>query len=542
MAIGFLSLVIAAAFGYWMYSWFIYLTYETPEYGGSYTEGIIGQPMHINPVLATANEVDSDIAALIYDGLFRYDEFGAIEPSMAESWTLSEDKKVYTVKLRGDLKWHDGSPVRASDALFTYQIILDPAFRSPLRQNWQGVEFEQTDDLTIVFKLSAPYFGFLDNLTVGILPKHLWENVNAEQFGLVSGNLEPIGSGPYRFVKMQKDSGGDILGYDLESYAGFHDGTPYITKFSFQFYPDRESLLEAYRNKEVRAMGSIDPNNVGSLQGRADETSVHSSRVPHYFLVFFNQSKSVPLSYDEVREALTLAVNRDEIIGRVLAGRGVPVQMSFLPGMPGYDGTALAAGSRIEDAKKILEEKGWKTDESGIRSKDGTRLEFDLLTADWPEFAKTADELSRQWKEIGAQVNVKVLGVYDLTQNYIRPREYGALLFAQATNFNPDIYAYWHSSQKRDPGFNLSLLNDKDADKLLEESRTQMDTGARAELFRKVQEIINKRNPAIYLFSPLYLYPVETRVRGMIVENMATPSGRFTHVRDWYIKTKRVFK
>jgi peptide/nickel transport system substrate-binding protein len=289
-------------------------------------------------------------------------------------------------------------------------------------------------------------------------------------------------------------------------------------------------------------MSSIEAIKLSQLGEYREKLDVHSMRIPHYFLTFFNQTKSLALAYDEVRESLALAVNREKLVQEALDGRGTSVHFSFFPGMPGSNDEAFPNTPDIERAKEILEENGWSVGEDGIRSKDDVRLEFDLITVDWPEFMYTADLLREQWKEIGIQANVKVVTVFDLGQNYIRPREYDALLFAHATSVHPDLFSYWHSSQKNDPGLNLALFQDDNADELLEKAREAVDQNERVDLYRKFQEIFVSENPAVYLFSPDYLYPVHERVRGISVEQIANPADRFSHVSQWYVKTKRVFK
>jgi len=536
-----LLVIMFGALGYWTYALYRHFTQEIPTYGGTYTEGMVGQPAYINPVLSGASETDSDIVSLIYSGLLKLDDQGNVQPSIAESWEVSEDNKTYTVHLKKDVLWHDGHPVEAHDALFTYQTIQDPAYKSPLRQNWQGVDIRQIDDFTVTFTLSSPYFGFLNNLTVGLLPRHIWENISPERFALANTNLEPIGCGPFRYVKTQKDSAGNVLEYDMEFFPKFFGKKPYINKVNMLFYPSEDEVIEAYVRKEIMGIHSMSPERIRDIAPYGENFNTHVFSVPHYFLVFFNQTKSVALSYDEVRTALSLAVDRKAIVENVLHGFAVPVSMSFLPGMSGYVDIESQLPD-LERAKKILDDNGWVVQDDGIRSKNGVKLEFDMMTADWPEFSRIADVLSEQWKLVGAQANIKVVSVYDLGQNYIRPREYAALFFAQATGINPDIYAYWHSSQKKDPGLNLSLFSDKDADSILERSREVLGNEERGVLYRQFQDIFMKKSPALYVVSPEYIYPVDKKVQGIQLGRIENPSGRFSHIEDWYIKTKRIWR
>ncbi|NTW26992.1 MAG: hypothetical protein HGA36_01575 [Candidatus Moranbacteria bacterium] len=536
-----LLLTIAASLVVWIGSFYLNVTKAIPANGGEYTEGIVGQPLYINPLLSQTSEADSDLAQLIFSGLFKYDKDGNVVPDLADSYAVSDDQREYTVSLKKNLLWHDGEILNANDAFFTFNILQDAAYKSPLRQGLQGVEVSLTDDYTIKFSLKNPYIGFLDNLTTGLLPKHIWENIAQEKFALAESNLHPIGSGPYSFANFQKDSDGNILTLQLVANKNFHDGRPYISKITFNFYPDDDALIAAYNKKEIMGMGSIPPENVKNIKN-AKSTNIHELVIPRYFSVFFNQTKNVALANDVVRSALSQSVDKQAIINEVLHGKGAILTSPIFPQMKGYNGDG-SSKTDVESAKKVLDEAGWILDAAeNVRKKGSDKLEFELITTDWPELNQTAELLKKQWEKIGAKVDVKVLTVSDLQQNYIKTREYDSLLFGQAISFNPDLYSFWHSSQKRDPGLSLSLFDNKDADGLLEDLRQQTDQAKRIEDYQKFQDILTKENPAIFLYSRFYLYPTNTNLRGVEVTNINNPAQRFVDVNKWYVKTSRVMK
>ncbi len=534
-------LVIAASLVVWGGTFYNNLTTPIPKTGGEYVEGATGQPFYINPLLSQTSEADSDLTALVYGGLFKFDSDGNAVADLAESYNISDDQRTYTVKLRKDARWHDGQPVTAEDVFFTFNILQDPAYKSPLRQSWQGVDVSVVDEQTLLFSLKNPYVGFLENLTVGILPKHVWENIAPEKFALADYNLHPIGSGPFMFLDFQKDSQGSILTYHLKAFKDYYAGSPYITKLTFNFYPDEEALLVAYNKKEVMGMSSITPEKINLIKN-VKSTNLHELIIPRYFSVFFNQTKSVVLAEDNVRKALDLSVDRGEIIQKVLRGKGTPLFSPFFPQMKSVVQQAQVT-QNLEQASKLLDDAGWKMDTgSNLRKKNGTPLEFELVAPDWPELSQTAELLASQWQKVGAKVNIKILTVSDLQQNYIRTREYDSLLFGQAITFNPDLYSFWHSSQKRDPGLNLSLFDNSEADGILESVRQESDQAKRVDSYSKFQEIVSKEVPSVFLYGPYYLYPVATSVQGMTIKNINTPANRFIDANKWYIKTSRVLK
>ena len=536
-----LLLVIGISLIVWVGSFYFDMTKAMPKVGGEYIEGIVGQPLYINPLLSQTSEADSDLSQLVFSGLFKYDKTGNVVADLVDKYTISEDQKTYTISLKKGLLWHDGKVLDANDVYFTYNILQDPAYKSPLRQGLQGVDVNLVDNNTIEFNLKNPYTGFLENLTVGILPKHIWENIAPEKFALAENNLHPIGSGPYEFSNFQKDSSGNILTLQLAANKNFYDGAPYISKITFNFYSSDDELIAGYNKKEIMGMGSIPPANVKDIKN-AKSTNLHDLIIPRYFSVFFNQTKNVALADDNVRAALSLSVDRQEIVNKILYGKGITLQSPMFPQMQGYK----AGGSNIADvsaANKILDDNGWVLDKNeNVRKKGSEKLAFELVTTDWPELNQTADLVAQQWAKVGAKVTVKVLTVSDLQQNYIRTREYDSILFGQALSFNPDLYSFWHSSQKHDPGLNLSLFDNKDADGLLEDLRQQTDQLKRIADYQQFQDILAKENPAVFLYSRFYVYPVNTSVMGMDVENINNPAQRFVDVNKWYVNTKRVLK
>ena len=287
-------------------------------------------------------------------------------------------------------------------------------------------------------------------------------------------------------------------------------------------------------------MQNIDPEKIDSIKNKKS-TDIKELLFPRYFSVFFNQNKSIPLANDDVRKALDQAVNRKEIISQVLKGKGIEIFSPFLPSMEEFNGEIEKREYNPERSKQILDEAGWKM-EDGVRKKKDTKLEFKLYTADWPDLAETAEILAKEWREIGVNVEIVTLTATDLQQNYIRPREYEALLFGQIASFTPDLYPFWHSSQKQDPGFNLGMLDNKDADALLQEIRQEMDGGKRIEKYKELQKVISQEVPASFLYSTYYLYPVSNSLKGVGVKNINSPSWRFADVNKWYIKTSRVKK
>ena len=519
-------------------------TLIAPALGGTHIEAALGIPRFINPILSQISDSDRDISRLVYSSLMKYNKEGKLVPDLAENYTIEEDT-LYTFKLKKDILWHDGQPVTADDVIFTIRLIQDPKYASPIRLNWQGVEIEKVDDNTVSFKLTSPYSPFLENTTVGILPKHIWENVPPKSFPLAEANLQPIGSGPYKFEKFQKDSTGNIKSYSLKINDKYYP-TPYIERITFKFFDSEEEALAAFKKGEVTAMNFVSGYNTAQV----DYARLYKFSLPRYFAVFLNQSKSEVLAQKEIREALSYATDREQIIDISAAGMGTPSYGPIVSELLGYNPQIEEKYKfSLDRAIEILEENHWlDTDADGIREKKlnnsevSTPLKINLTTVEWPELERVMRVLKEQWEKTGAQVTTNAYTLGELQQEHIRPREYEALLFGQLIGIDPDPFSFWHSSQKKDPGLNLSLYDNKTADKLLEEARQTLDSKAREEKYSLFQETLVGDIPAIFLYSPNYLYPVSNKVRGIGEGKISDPSWRFADVHEWYIDTKRIWK
>jgi peptide/nickel transport system substrate-binding protein len=535
-----LLFVIIGTCIYWGMAWYKQLTDEVPDFGGTYIEGMVGSPLYINPVLAKTGGPHYDLSRLIFSGILEYAPDGSLRNDMAKDWNISEDGKVYTVFLKQNILWHDGRMVTADDVLFTVDIIKNLAFKSPLREAWLNVNVSRGEDnYTILFTLDTPRADFVELLTTGILPKHAWESVTPENFPLHSLNLEPIGNGPYIFERSQKDDSGKILIYEVTSFEEYYQKEPYITSLVFKFYPDRESLIDAYKNKEIKSINGIDSWIWENLGDYKEHLHLYSIENPNYYVVYFNQNKSKALSYQEVRKALSLATDKKQLVEEIFYGKARGVNNPFLDTDEEEDSSWE---SRVEEANTLLEEKGWFRSEDGVRQKDGVRLEFDMLTTDWKEFTAGGDILTKQWNEIGVRINIKVVSVYDLWNNFIRPREYEILFSAHMTTLIPDMYPFWHSSRTKDPGLNFSVYKNENLDVLIEDLRIQRDEERRGEIIQKIEEIFQNDVPALYLFSADYLYPMDKKVQNISVSRVSEDADRFFDVENWYIKTKRIWK
>ncbi|OHB16511.1 MAG: hypothetical protein A2605_01750 [Candidatus Zambryskibacteria bacterium RIFOXYD1_FULL_39_35] len=512
---------------------------EVPSYGGNFTEGLIGSPRFINPILAIS-DTDKDLSSIIYSGLLKNGENGDYELDLAEHFEVS-DGTVYNFTIKDNAYFHDGRRVTADDIIFTINKILDPVIKSPKKSTWEGVLVEKINDKEIRFTLSKPYTPFLNALTIGILPKHIWENASSEEFPFSQFNIDPIGSGPYKIEKITRNSGGIPTTITLGAWNKYALGRPNIKSINFKFFQNETALLKAFNNKEVQSMAGL--SQVAAQQIIADKKLVKETTLPRVFGVFFNQNVAPVFLNKEVREALSIATPKNRIVDEALSGFGRVINGPT----PDSTETDLAkANGNIEEAKTILLDAGWKQNENGILEKktktETIVLRFSITTSDTPELKKTAEILKESWGQIGADVEIKVFEAGDLSQNVIKSRKYDALLFGEVVGSHSDLYPFWHSSERNDPGLNISLYTNITVDKMLEEIQKETDLEQKKAKTATILSEIKDDVPAIFLFSPYSLYASAPNVKNILTKDVAFQNERFLFISKWYIETDKVWK
>ncbi|MFA5083960.1 MAG: peptide ABC transporter substrate-binding protein [Candidatus Paceibacterota bacterium] len=471
----------------------------TPKKGGQYREGKAGQPIFINPIISS-NETDRDIASLIYSPL----------SDLISDYQIEEGTN-YLVKLKQNLVWSDGQPLTSDDVIFTLKTIEDSDARSPLFQTWQGIVTERVSELQIRFILRNPYVFFGDNLSnLPIIPQHIFGKIPAANLRLSNYNLEPVGSGPYKYDRFTKKKDGFITQYQLIINENYFGKKPYIEKFVFKFYENEDDLISAFNRREIDGFGGLNPVKIKNLSLNHNIKSIAMSG---YYAIFFNQNINSNLKDKNVRRALSQAVDKKQIIQKV------------------FNGEAMEAGEPSEATSTL--------DLTVIRDK---KLEFNLVVPQIDFLINTAEIIKEEWSGIGVNLNLIVLNPDDIISQVIRSRDYEMILFGINPANEEDLFSFWHSSQKFYPGLNLAIYGNPNADKLMEEIRQTDDPAERQLKLKNLESIIADDLPAIPLYSPKYLYVSINDLGGFTDKFLTTASERFQNVKDWYVETSWVLR
>lgn len=517
---------------------------EVPIEGGEIREGVIGYPRYINPLLPVT-DAGRDLSNIVYSGMLKVTPSGELIPDLAESYSVSEDGLTYDVLLKENIYFHDGEKVTTKDIEYTIKKALDPVLKSPKSANWQGVGIEVIDDRNIRFTLKHAYGPFLENLTLGILPEHIWKGVDSEAFPFSQFNFEPIGSGPYEIDEVKRDKSGLPLYYHFVPFGKYALGKPYINHLYVYFYANEEKLNEAFANGDITNINSISPENVKNFENKKNVT-IRKAPLPRIFGLFFNQNNSTLLANKEVRKALDVSINRTEIIDSVLYGYGAEIFGPLPASISDNKKDPLSNEERIEKARTILEKAGWKKDDNGKYHKSDKKekldLTFSISTSNVSELKATAYLLKDTWEKLGATVEVKIFDIADLNQNIIRQRKYDALLFGESIGRDLDLFAFWHSSERNDPGLNVSMYTNSTIDKILNQARTTRERVDRIKLYEKFEDEVDNDTPAVFLYSPDFIYIVDSKIKGINLDGLVNASDRFLGINSWYMDTEKVWK
>ena len=523
---------------------------EIPAQGGSLTEGEVGSVRFINPVL-TLSQADEDLTALVYSGLTRALPDGTIIPDLASSYEISSDGTTYTFRLRQNNVFHDNTPVTSADVLFTVQLAQNPDVKSPHRADWEGVTASAPDKYTVVFKLPRAYAPFIQNTTMGILPQRLWKNIPAAELPFSPLNTHPVGTGPYKVSDQNIDNTGAATRYELSPFAKFALGAPHLKRITFLFYGNDAAMIQALNAREIDAIAGISPDELDGIR-RTDLTTM-TALLPRVFGVFFNQGRSAVLADSSVRFALDTAIDKERLVDLVLKGYGAgldsPIPSGLMGGAPqNVNASSTLVQSAFTDetvaaAHAVLVKGGWtySATSSTWTNKKKQVLGFTLSTADSPQLVATAQALADAWKKLGVNVKVQVYSLSDLNTTVLRPRQYDALLFGEVVGRELDLFAFWHSSQRNDPGLNLSLYTNSKADLLLSQARATTNATDREKLYAQFAALVKKDDPAIFLYAPEFVYVVPKNIAGIELGALTTPAERFLNVYEWYTDTQYVW-
>lgn len=483
-------------------------------------EGIVGQPRFLNPLFSEENEIDHLITSLVFRSLVKYD-FAKKDfiGDLAEKYEIREDGKVYYFYLKDDIYFHDGEKLTMDDVLFTYEIIQHDNYHGYWKEAFVDVRIEKISDRELIMTLKEPLASFIEHNTIGIIPKHLFKDVNDALRPDHIFNVSPVGTGNFRYTKKELASENSKKIESLLLTNIHPDKT--IKKIRFTFYDTEESLINAFKLGEIDSVGALNSSLKLKLKEWGNYLLITKPLQHRYYGLFFNLKSEKRIQDLKVRQAVYHALNQEEILKTLFPDEQIvkmigPYESSSFA----YDPDIKNYEFNLGKAKELL---------SNIPPEE---LKFTLTYPETGINSQTANLVKNALSQIGIDIELKPVALYNLRDQVIGPRNFELLLIGQTVFYDPDRYALWHSTQINYPYLNISQFKNRFADRTLEQGRKTTAKDKRIKAYQDFQRYFQNEIPAIMLYQPNYYYLVRNRFADKIViEEMSTPEDRFNAIR-----------
>ncbi len=511
-----------------------------PAPGGIYSEGLVGSFNNANPLYANG-AADTAVSRLIFSGLFKYDQQDRLIGDLATSWKLDAKQTTYTVSLKQGVKWQDGQPFTSADAVFTYKTIQNTEAQSPLFSSWQDITVSAAGPYTVIFSLPNPLSSFPYALTNGIIPKHLLATVPPAQLRSANFNTAPVGTGPFQWRFISVTGGSDTdreQQITLAPNGGYFAGAPNLGGFNILIYRSDDQMISAFEAKQINAMSGLD--SVPATLAQDASLQIYHTPLNAIVMAFFNNSSSL-LSDSAVRQALTAGVDRSQLPGIL----GYPPNLArgpLLASQISYTKATSQLSYSPSQARHLLNKAGWKVGAGGQRFKDGHPLTLSLVSENTPDYEAVNRFLQAQWSKLGVKIIAANRSADDLQGNIIPSHGYDILLYGIDIGVDPDVFAYWDSSQASADSqghSNLSEYKSTAANEALESARTRASLSNRIPKYNSFLRIWRNDAPALALYQPNYLYISRGPVYGFQRKAIDSAADRFYNADQWMIRQRR---
>lgn len=476
-----------------------------------YVEGIVGTPQTLNPLFVSSDS-ERDLSKLLFRGLTKTNLAGEVSPDLALSWETSSSGQVYLFHLKPNLKFQNGDPVTSADVALTYELAKDPATGSLYTSTFQDLEINIVSESSILFRLKDPYTPFLSITDLGILPKKIVGNTQPQDLRFSKFSLSPVGSTPFRLKSFNSDEAVLVKG-----------GAEYI----FKFYQSSAELLTALKLGEIRSAGfseSVDLTGWGNLQ------QFSSPLYRRFTGIFYNLRQGITADRG-VRQGLSYALDKTQLLG-VVGGTVEPAYSPIPPVSWAKADNLKHYDYKLDLAKSSLEKAGWLG--GPIRQKDGKSADITLSFIDTNQFRKLADQIAKQWGEVGIRAILNPLSAFDFRTRVTQGKDFQAAIFTQEVGVDPDQYVLWHSTQA--DLSNITGLKLPRLDKALEDGRQLLDKADRQAKYADFQRFLLDESPVTFLYYPKYTYLVSTKVEGVNLAPLGSPGDRLDDILNWKVR------
>ena len=499
--------------------------------GGVLNYSEFGRTATLDPI--TSNEAISlRITELVFNGLVGIDEKQEIVPELAERWEASKDGRVYTFFLRKDVKWHpregeEPRPFTVDDVVFTWNIMMHPKTITPLKVRYEFIEkVEKTGDYTVVFTLKRPILNALAKFTFKIIPRH--GPANREYLTREDPFVRsPIGTGPYILKTVTGD--GEVV---LLANPDYFKGRPHIDKFIAKPFADQNIMAQALMFNAVDMIVLVNPRNLPEVQG--DKRFVLQ---PYNALSysFFGYNMRNPLLADRrVRQAIALAVNRQEMLDSFFNGQGTVISGPFAPGSWAYNLDVKPLPFNPERARALLAEAGFKPGADGIVEKDGKKLALSLkvpIEKESEAVKRVVLAFQNYLKAVGIAVTVQFKEWQAWKEDVFLEHAFDIVFASWVFDDSADISSLFHSAEIGDWKNNFGGYSNPEVDALIVESKLTLDYEKRRTINRKLHAILAEEQPYDFLWTLTNYSAYHRKLRHVQIH----PYKFFSFADEWFI-------
>jgi len=505
---------------------------------GTYAEAVQGPVKTLNPIFASTSAEES-ASALMFSRLLTYDQTGHLNYDLASSMEISADQTTYTLKIRPDARWQDGIYLRAKDVVFTVDLLKNPATRSTI-SGWDDISATVVDDLTVQFKLPDVYAAFPHALDfLPILPEHVLRDVAPGELRENSFSTNPVGSGPFRFRFIQDidaSTGRSIV--HLARNSLYYKGVAKLDRFQLHVYASSDAIIHAVTTSEVNAATDFTVRDTTKIT--SDRYVVERQPIDAGVYALFNTTTGV-MSDKLVRQALQAGTDTAAL--REVVGKHTPeIHLPFITGQVTGDVPAAIPYDKVA-AGNLLDQAGWKL-EGNVRKKDGVLLKLAVVTTKNNDFERVLTAMAEQWRSLGLTITTSIVDPTDpaqnVVQNILQRRNYDVLMYQLTIGGDPDVYAYWHSSQASG-GFNFSNYSNPMSDDALTSARTRIEPNLRNAKYVTFARQWMSDAPAIGLFQATTQYVYSKSVHTIPAKVvMVSATDRYADVLYWTVGDRLV--
>ena len=506
--------------------------------GGTYSEGILGEIKTLNPILAST-ESEKSFEQLTFSQLYDIDESGSLKGDLAEAVSTKDNYRNFDIKIRKNVKWSDGEKLTADDVIFTIKLLKEQSLNVSNFKVWKNVEISKKDDYEISVKVPTNSSSILYSFNFSILPEHTLKNIQLDKIREITFSNNLVTSGAFNFKSIQSDENKTTV--SLVKNKNYYKGEPYIDNFDLVVFNDRDKLKKSLVTGEIVASPSVKISDFS--ENEQVKFSSRETKINRGIYAFLNNSDSI-LKDSKIRRAIQSGIDISKVRKEMefIEKLDYPTLNQFVNtkdlNLPEYN---------FKQAEKVIESAGWRKNSNGILEKDGQKATLNLATISVYNYKKAAEEISKQLKDLGFDVKITVIDKDDKTgafiQSILQPRNYSILVYEIDLGADPDIYAFWHSSQSGQRGLNFSNYSDVIADDLLVNSRLAQTSEDKKLQLTKFSQRWIANSAAIGLGQTKASYVFRKSVKPFSSNNIfVTEVNRYSDVIYWSAKKSTLYK